>query len=86
MGLKICSQDAFERAMKRNERINRSGDSNKHREPTLVEQIARLERLEEERRQKRMEERLQNEKPRFHPMYEAKLKSEQSQLKQNKKK
>jgi len=86
MGLKICSQDAFERAMKRNERINRSNESNKYREPTLAEQIARLDKLEEEQRQKRIEERLQNEKPKFHPMYEAKLKSEQSQMKQNKKK
>ena len=86
MGLKICSQDAFERAMKRNERINRSSDSNKHREPTLAEQIARLDKLEEEQRIKRMEARLQSEKPKFHPMYEAKLKSEQSQMKQNKKK
>ena len=52
MGLKICSQDAFERAMKRNERINRSDESNKYREPTLAEQIARLDKLEEEQRQK----------------------------------
>ena len=86
MGLKICSQDAFERAMKCNERVNRSNESNKYREPTLAEQIARLDKLEEEQRQKRIEERLQNEKPKFYPMYEAKLKSEQSQMKQNKKK
>jgi hypothetical protein len=81
MGLKISSQDAFERAMKRNERINRSNEFSKHREPTLAEQIARLEKLEDERRIKRAQEKTEAEKPRFSPLYDAKYKSEQNKKK-----
>jgi hypothetical protein len=75
MGFKTCSQDEFDRAMKKFEKINRR-NSTQHRELTLAEQIAKLEHLEEERRKQRLAEREQKPAPKMNPFYEVKMKSE----------
>ena len=86
MGFKTCSQAEFEKAMNKFDKLNRNNKT-QHREPTLAEQIADLERKNVERREQARLEREKQNAPRFHPMYEAKLKSEQAeQAKLNKKK
>ena len=86
MGIKISSQDAFERAMHRNEKINRNNKTTSNKLPTLAEQLAWLDEYNAEQKRKRMEAKIESTQPRFSPLYDAKLKSEQSQIKQNKKK
>lgn len=78
MGFKTCSQAEFEKAMNKFDKLNRKNKT-QYREPTLAEQIADLERKNEERKEKARLEREKSNKPMFHPMYEAKLKSEQAE-------
>jgi hypothetical protein len=79
MGFKTCSQAEFEKAMNKFDKLNRKNKTS-HREPTLAEQIADLERKNIERKEQARLEREKLNTPRFHPMYEAKLKSEKAEL------
>ena len=79
MGFKTCSQDEFDKAIRNFDKFNRKNKSTENKLPTLAEQLAALDVLEEKQRQERLKkaEEQKNEK-RFSPLYEAKLKSEQS--------
>ena len=79
MGFKTCSQAEFEKAMNKFDKLNRQNKSSKHREPTLAEQIADLERKNAQRKEQARLEKEKLNQPRFHPMYEAKFKSEQAE-------
>ena len=79
MAFKTCSQAEFEKAMHKFDKLNRKNKTS-HREPTLAEQIADLERKNLERKEQARLEKEKLNAPRFHPMYEAKLKSEQAEL------
>jgi hypothetical protein len=83
MGFRISPQDAFEKAERVHNKINRSVKTEQSKLPTLAEQIEALERLEDENRRKRQAKREEENVPRFAPLYEAKMNSE---IKNNKKK
>lgn len=79
MGFKISPQDAFARAERMNDKFNRKNKTNKFKEPTLEEQIAKMNALDEKNRQERLRKREEEEnKKYFSPMYEAKFNYEQS--------
>jgi hypothetical protein len=79
MGFKISPFDAFDRAERIHDKVNRRIPTSKYREPTLAEQIAELENKNLERKEQARLEREKQNAPRFHPMYEAKLKSDQAE-------
>lgn len=79
MGFKTCSQAEFEKAMHKFDKLNRNNKLPKHREPTLAEQIADLERKNAQRKEQARLEKERLNAPRFHPMYEAKFKSDQAE-------
>jgi hypothetical protein len=79
MAFKISPQDAFARAERMNDKFNRKNKTNKFKEPTLEEQIAKMNALDEKNRQERLRKREEEEnKKHFSPMYEAKFNYEQS--------
>ena len=79
MAFKTCSQAEFEKAMHKFDKLNRKNKTS-HREPTLAEQIADLERKNVERKeQARLAKEQQASKIYMHPMYEAKFKSDQAE-------
>lgn len=86
MGIKISSQDAFERAMRRNEKINRNNKTAKNKLPTLAEQLAWLDDYNAEQKRKHMEAKEEANKPRYSPLYDAKRKADEAELKRNKNK
>ena len=86
MGIKISSQDAFERAMRRNEKINRNNKTASNKLPTLAEQLVWLDEYNAEQKRKRAEAKIEALQPRYSPLYDAKLKAEQAEQKKNKNK
>lgn len=84
MSFKTCSQDEFERAMNKFDKINRRNKT-QSKMPSLAEQIKQMDELEEMQRKKYLSQKLEENKPRFSPLYAAKYASEQRE-KNNKKK
>jgi len=82
MGFKISPFEAFNRAERIHDKVNRRNPTKSNKLPTLEEQLRMLDEQEEKARQERLRkaEEAKNEK-RFSPLYDAKFKSEQSQNK-----
>lgn len=78
MGFKTCSQDEFERAMNKFDKLNRRNKT-QHKTLSLAEQIKQLDELEERQRKEALERKLAENRPRFSPIYDAKMKTEQKE-------
>jgi hypothetical protein len=82
MGFKISPFEAFNRAERIHDKVNRRNPTSNSKLPTLEEQLRALDEMEDKARQERLRkmEESKNEK-RFSPLYEAKFRAEQSQNK-----
>ena len=79
MGFKISPFDAYDRAERQHDKYNRKNKTSGNKLPTLEEQIQRANELEELNRKKRIEDKkIEDSKKHFAPLYDAKLKYEQS--------
>jgi hypothetical protein len=86
MGFKISPFDAYERAERQHDKYNRKNKTPNAKLPTLEEQIQRADELEGRARQARLEKAAEeSNKKHFAPLYDAKLKYEQSQKRNNEK-
>jgi len=95
MGFKISPFEAFDRAERIHDKVNRKIKTSDHKEPTLEEQLRNLELLEQKKREQRRLQREQENANRFTPAaaarvaYEKTLKEEeekQAKLAERKKK
>jgi len=90
MGFKISPFEAFDRAERIHDKVNRKIKTDSYKEPTLEEQLKSLEVFEEKKRIERQKQREIESRARFTPSsaahiaYENTLKKEQE--KQSKKK
>ena len=82
MGFKISPFDAYDRAERQHDKYNRKNKTSNDKLPTLEEQIKRADEIEKLNRLKRIEDKqIEDSRKHFAPLYDAKLKYEQSQKK-----
>lgn len=85
MAFKTCSQDEFERAINKFDKLNRHNKT-QTKTLSLAEQIQQMDEFEEQQKKKYLSQKLEENKPRFAPLYAAKYASEQKEKNIKKKK
>lgn len=79
MGFKISPFEAFARAERQHDKYNRRNPTSKSKIPTLAEQLAEIEKMEREAKERARQQREEDNKPRFSPLYDAKRAADQKE-------